>query len=151
MVKDVSVIGVVAALLAAACQEPPDPRLQPDTVLEAELGLTSADRVHRVRLTGGGAESADPAMVSIEPGSFVEFVTTDWLVHEVVFDADSLGGEQRAFLERSDQMASPPLIERDSRYVLTFGGAPPGRYPYRLEGNGRAGSGVIVVAPPASP
>ena len=133
------------ALLVTGCGEQPDPRLQPDAVLQAELGLTTRDRVHRVRLTGGEAESADPPVLSIEPGAYVEFLSTDWLVHEIVFEADSLAAEQRAFLERTDQVASPPLIERDSRYVLAFAGAPPGRYLYRLEGNGRAGRGVIVV------
>jgi len=86
--------------------------------------------------------------VTIEPGAYVEFVTADWLVHEVIFDSDRLGVEQRAFLERTDQLASPPLIERDGRYVLLFEDAPSGRYPYRLEGNGRPGSGAIVVGGP---
>jgi plastocyanin len=140
-----------AAALAAGCQEPPDPSLQPDAVLQAELGLTPGDRVHRVRLTGGEVERTDPDVITIHPGAFVEFVTTDWFVHEVVFEVDSLAAGQRAFLERTEQVVSPPLIERDSRYVLTFEGAPPGRYPYRLEGNGRAGRGAIFVASPAPP
>ena len=142
---------VVGLVLAAACQEEPDTQLEPDALLRAELGLTSDDRVHSIRLAGGEIERADPALVSVEPGTYVEFVTTDWLIHEVIFESDSLGAEQRAFLERTDQGASPPLIERDSRYVLDFEGAPPGRYPYRLEGNGRPGRGAIVVALPGPP
>ena len=143
-------LGVPAVLfLAAACNaEIPDTTLQPDSVLQAELGLTLDDRVFRVTVTGGEAERADPAAISIEPGAYVEFLTTDWLVHEVIFDADSLGAAQRSFLERTDQVASPPLIERASRYVLSFAEAPPGRYAYRLEGNGRPGRGVIVVVVP---
>ena len=142
----------VVSLLAltAACQVPPqDTSLQPDAVLRAELGLTLEDRVHRVRLTGGGAEQADPSLVAIEPGAYVEFVTTDWLIHEVIFEVDSLSAEQHDFLRRTDQLESPPLLERDSRYVLAFEGAPRGRYAYRLEGNGRSGRGAIVVSPPA--
>jgi len=136
--------------LTAACQVPPqDTSLQPDAVLRAELGLTLEDRVHRVRLTGGGAEQADPPLVAIEPGAYVEFVTTDWLIHEVIFEVDSLSAEQHDFLRRTDQLESPPLLERDSRYVLAFEGAPRGRYAYRLEGNGRPGRGAIVVTPPA--
>ena len=133
-----------------ACREEPDARLQPDAVLLGELGLSVDDRVHSIRVAGGEVERADPELLSVEPGTYVEFVTTDWLVHEVIFEVDSLSVEQRAFLERTDQAASPPLIERDSRYVLVFQGAPAGRYPYRLEGNGRAGRGAIVVAPPGA-
>ena len=137
-----------AAIAAAACQEPAQTHLQPDAVLQAALGLEATDRVHSIRITGGESERADPQLLEIEPGSYVEFVPADWLVHEVVFEADSLTSEQLRFLEQTDQVASPPLIERDSRYVLVFAGAPAGRYPYRLEGNGRAGRGAIVVAAP---
>jgi plastocyanin len=86
--------------------------------------------------------------ISIEPGSYVEFVTTDWLIHEVIFEADSVTRAQWSFLESTDQTASPPLINRESRYVLTFEGAPSGRYPYLIEGNGPAGRGLIIVIPP---
>ena len=138
-------------ILVAACRPEPDPTLQPDLLLQTELGLTLDDRVYRVSVTGGEVERSQPAALSIEPGSYVAFVTTDWLVHEVRFETDSLGTAQRAFLERTDQVASPPLIERESRYVLSFVEAPPGRYSYRLEGNGRAGRGVIVVGAPSEP
>jgi hypothetical protein len=47
--------------------------------------------------------------------------------------------------ERTDQVASPPLLRLDSRYVVDFEGGPPGRYPYLLEGSGAAGRGVVVV------
>jgi len=135
-------------VLANACAPEPDPTLQPDEVLQAELGLTLGDHVYRIALTGGAVERAEPAAISIEPGAYVEFATTDWLIHEVLFETDSLGAEERAFLEKTDQVASPPLLERGSRYVLSFVGAPPGRYTYRLEGNGRPARGVIVVAAP---
>jgi plastocyanin len=141
----------VPILQAVACGHEMDPTLQPDAVLQAELGLTLEDRVYRVSITGGEAERAEPAALSIEPGAYVEFVTTDWLVHEVIFETDSLEASQRSFLLGTDQMASPPLIEKNGRYVLTFAGAPPGKYVYRLEGNGRLGRGTIVVtAPPQS-
>jgi len=136
-------------LLVASCDPPPDPDTQPDEVLQAELGLTLKDQVYRVMLTGGATERADPVAISIEPGAYVEFVTTDWLIHEVIFEADSLAGERWFFLERTDQTASPPLINRESRYVLSFEGAPPGRYPYSIEGNGRPSRGVIIVTDPA--
>lgn len=137
------------AVLLTACAPEPDPTLQPDEVLQAELGLTPRDRVYRIAVSGGPIERAVPAALSIDPGAYVEFVTADWLVHEILFETDSLGAAQRDFLVRTQQVESPPLIERESRYVLSFVDAPPGRYTYRLEGNGRPSRGVIVVAAPA--
>jgi plastocyanin len=140
---------VAATLIAVgSCERPPDPDTLPDELLQTELGFTVADRVHRVTLSGGETEQANPIVVSVEPGSHVEFVTSDWLIHEVIFEADSVTGERWAFLEKTDQAASPPLIDKESRYVLSFVGAPVGRYPYRIEGNGGPGRGVIVVAEP---
>lgn len=137
----------LTCLLICGCVQA-DPSLQPDEVLQAELGLTTGDVVHRITLTGGEIERADPAALSVEPGDVVEFVTTDWLIHEVIFEADSVGSTRWSFLNGTDQAASPPLINRDSRFVISFEGAPPGRYPYLLEGNGAMGRGVIVVAEP---
>jgi plastocyanin len=131
-----------------ACRSEPDLTLRPDSILRAELGLTLEDLVHRVAVTGGEVERAEPAALSIEVGSYVEFVTTDWLVHEILFDTTDLSASQRGFLARTDQMQSPPLIDRGSRYVLSFVDAPPGRYTYRLEGNGTASRGTIVVGAP---
>lgn len=122
-----------------------DPELVPDSILQAELGLDDRDRVFGIVLLGGEREQADPAEVVIEGDAFVEFVTGDWLVHEVRFEVDSLAPEARAFLEDSDQVDSPPLLRQDSRFVVDFTGAPRGRYPYRLEGNGAPGRGVVVL------
>jgi hypothetical protein len=143
-------VAVIAILLGTGCRSEPDLTLRPDSILQAELGLTREDRVYRVALTGGEVERADPAALSIEAGAYVEFVTTDWLVHEILFDVAALTPSQRSFLERTDQMASPPMIDRGSRYVLSFVDAPPGRYTYRLEGNGSTSLGTIVVASPES-
>ena len=122
-----------------------DPGLHPDDVLRLELGLGDRDRVHRVVIRGGDRESADPLETVVTSGSYVEFVTADWLVHEIVFELDSLSVAARTFLERTDQVASPPLISQDSRYVVHFTDGPPGRYPFVLEGNGAPGRGVVVV------
>jgi len=130
--------------------EAPDPGLVPDERLRAELGLTELDRVHTVGISTGVRERAEPDSVTVLAGDFVQFVSGDWLVHEVAFDLDSVRGELRHFLEVTGQTASPPLIHRDSRFVLSFVDAPPGRYPYSLAGNRGSGRGVIVVVPPAS-
>ena len=129
----------------AACEPPPDPDLLPDDRLRAELGLTDRDRVHTVSVRAGVGERADPDLLEVRVGDLVQFVSTDWMVHEVHFELDSVDSDARSFLERTTQVASPPLLQRDARFVLTFANAPIGRYPYRLEGNRDEGRGVIVV------
>lgn len=135
-------LAVTFALLG--CEEP-DPELVPDEILQSELGLTPDDRVHTIRISTGLAEAADPSSVSVRPGDYVQFVSSDFFVHEVAFRLDSLGARARAFLERTGQSASPPLLERDARFVVSFVAAPPGRYPYALSGNREPGAGEIVV------
>lgn len=121
--------------------------LRPDSLLQAELGLTDRDEVHRVTLTGGEAEVLDPVETQVPPDAWVEFATTDWRVHVVRFEVDSLSAEARAFLEETDQVASPPLVDKDSRFVVSFADAPAGRYPFVVEGNGEPARGVVAVVP----
>ena len=141
--KRPSLLALLIAAAGTACDV--DPELQPDEVLRSELGLTDRDEVHRVVITGGDVEMAAPLATTIQPGAYLEFVTGDWFVHEIIFELDSLPPDARAFLESTDQVASPPLLRLDSRYVVNFGGCPPGRYPFVLEGSGAPGRGVVVV------
>jgi hypothetical protein len=138
---------LACAASASGCARQPSPDLQPDSVLRAELGLTDADQVYRVVMQGGPQEELTPAQVELTDGAWLEFVTADWRVHEVRFEADSLSGPALAFLTDSDQMASPPLVDRDARFVVSFAGAPEGRYPFVVEGNRAPARGVVVVRP----
>ena len=122
-----------------------DPGFHPDDVLRLELGLGDRDQVHRIVIRGGDGEHADPLETVVTSGSYVEFVSADWLVHEIVFELDSLSVAARTFLERTDQVASPPLVTQESRYIVHFSNGPPGRYPFLLEGSGAPGRGVVVV------
>ncbi len=140
-----SLFGVAILLAVTGCEPPPDPELLPDDRLRAELGLTDRDRVHTVSVRAGVGERADPDFLEVLVGDLVQFVSADWMVHEVHFELDSVSAGARAFLERTMQTASPPLLQQDARFVLTFADAPEGRYPYRLEGNREEGRGVIVV------
>ena len=121
---------------------------RPDDVLRSELQLGDEDEVHRITLRADERERPEPSEVVVPPGAWVEFVTDDWRVHEVHFDPDGLATEAAAFLAASDQMASPPLVDRGARFVVSFEGAPPGRYPFRIEGNGEPAHGAVVVAEP---
>lgn len=132
------------ALTVPGCRRG-DPEHRPDALLRAQLGLTDDDRVHVVTLTGGNREHAYPDSMIVPTGAYVQFVTADWRIHEVAFEVDALSPAAWRFLERTDQVASPPLIDRDSRFVVSFEGAPAGRYPYVLEGNAGPGRGVVMV------
>lgn len=130
--------------LPSACKARPE--LRPDQILKDELGLTDRDEVHRILVTGGDFERIEPPEIVIRPGAYVEFFTTDWRTHEVRFEVESLGAEARRFLESTDQVASPPLLRRESRFVVTFEAAPTGRYPFVVEGNTAPGRGAVVVS-----
>ena len=136
-------LALTCVTLLAACKA--DPELRPDALLREELGLTDYDEVYQISITGGAVEVAEPAETTVEGGAYVEFVTTDWLVHEIIFEIDGLAPEAQDFLERTDQVASPPLLRLDSRFVLDFREAPAGRYPYAVEGSGASGRGVVIV------
>lgn len=141
-----SVLLAIVAL-AAGCRHEggADPSLLPDSALRAELGLTDADLVYRITILGGPGETLDPAQVELPAGAWLEFVSGDWRVHEVRFEADSLSGPPLAFLRDTDQMDSPPLVDRDARFVVSFAGAPEARYPFVVLGNGEPARGVVVV------
>lgn len=139
---------VAVILLTAACgADSVPPELQPDSVLVRELGLTEDDRVHTVLVTADTREVASPDSVAVDPGAWVEFVAGDWRVHEVRFEVDSLPAAARAFLESTDQAASPPLLDRGARFLVSFEEAPAGAYPFVVEGNLPAARGVVLVRP----
>lgn len=121
----------------------------PEQVLRDSLGLGDDDRVHRVSLTSvDNREAPDPDSVEIRVGDHVEFRTADRRVHAVGFLLDSLPPGAADFLRRTGQEGSPPLVEVDARYLVTFADAPPGRYPFSVVGNGAEGRGAVVVGEP---
>ena len=94
----------------------------------------------------GNRESPDPALVEVRAGDYVQFVTEDHRVHALSFEMDSLDAGRAAFLRGSGQEGGPPMVVRGSRFVVTFAGAPPGRYPFVVVGNGEDGRGAVVVS-----
>jgi plastocyanin len=83
--------------------------------------------------------------VDISEGDYVEFYVADGRVHTVSFPPDSLTEAARLFLTGSEQDASPPLLERGARFVLTFRDAPEARYPFLSAAHGDTAYGVVVV------
>lgn len=142
------VVALLLLTVGMGC-EPIDPTLRPDPQLISELGLTESDRVHTVSLASDVDERAEPDSIVVRPGDYLQFVSSDWMVHEVHFDSVDMDERARSFMALTDQMDAPPLLQRGARFVVSFRDAPPGRYPFRLEGNRGPGRGVIVVAPPS--
>lgn len=133
-------------LLLVSCQEPNNER-PPDPLLQDSLGLSPNDQVWRVELgSRDNREHVEPPVVTVSPGSWVEFVTTDTRLHTVLFPLDSLPAPSADFLLRTGQTASPPLVEEGARFVMSFEEAPAGRYPFLVEGNGVTAVGAVVVA-----
>lgn len=131
-------------LLVVSCQEPNE--RPPDPLLRDSLGLGPDDQVWRVELgSRDNREHVEPSVVTVPPGSWVEFVTTDTRLHTILFALDSLPAPSADFLLGTGQTASPPLVEQGARFVMSFEGAPPGRYPFLVEGNGVTAAGAVVV------
>ena len=134
--------------LAVACERSA-PRLRPDQVLKDSLSLGDNDQVHRVRLSRlDQRENLDPASVEVREGDYVEFVSTDRGVHAIYFVLDSLSSVAGQFLRASGQESSPPLVLPGARFVVLFAGAPTGRYPFVVVGNGTEAHGTVVVREP---
>jgi len=141
-------VGAVLMLGLAACSPPKSAAdgAGVDTTLLDSLGIELSRIVERVSL--GGAREREhvvPPTVIVEAGTVVEFYTVDRRVHSITFMEDSLTLPALRFLEKKGQLSSPPLVERGSRFVVDFRGAPPGRYPYLSHGHGESMWGVIIV------
>ncbi len=130
-------------LLVAACGEPERPS---DPELAAALGLDPGHSIHRIDLGGRGSiEHVVPSKIDVDPGDVVQFVAVDGRIHTVDFLLDSIGPEAGRFLRSTGQDASPPLVQRGARFVVSFEGAPPGDYFFVSQGNADPAVGLIRV------
>lgn len=137
---------VLAAAVVAACADEVPPELRPDAVLRDSAGLAEGDVVHTVAVDGtSGRDVARPARVALRAGAHVAFATADGRLHHVRFDTSVMAPGPARWLAEGDRVESPPLLGRDTRWVVDFTDAPAGIYPFRLEGNGDPGGGVVEV------
>jgi hypothetical protein len=115
-----------------------------DPELAEALGVSARTEIHRVDLvTRGGMVVALPTRVELSEGALLQFVTRDWLVYSVRLRAVDPEGDQ--WIEGTRQRHSPPLVEKEARYVLNFEGAPPGDYPFEVVGQGSNLEGTVRV------
>ncbi len=132
---------------SAGCLAPDEPPSDPE--LREALGLGDGVPIHRVNVSGRGAETRlVPSQVPVEPGAVVQFVILDRRAHRIRFLPDSLSPDAHTFLVDTNQVESPLLVEQGSRFVLSFEGAPPGAYPFVVDGHGAPVWGWIHVGSP---
>lgn len=133
---------LVVLLTSASCEGigSDRPTLQLDG---EEVRLGEGVALHEVRLGAvrGGA-ALEPDTVRARVGDVVRFVAADSRTYAVAFDAAALDGGARAFLERSGQLRSPPLVESGASWIVSLEGAPPGAYAFELPGGER---GLLLV------
>jgi plastocyanin len=121
---------LMGACLLAACDRTALPGGGPQLELEdASVRLPRGASIHSVEL--GVAEGGfAPARIEAKPGDAVRFTVTDAMLHDVAFEDGQLAAEATAFLDRTAQLRSPPLVSRGATWVVSLDDAPPGRYPF---------------------
>jgi hypothetical protein len=130
-------------LLAGCLREEPPPT---DPELARQLGLAERTPIHRITLASReGRLRVMPGSRSVRPGDWVQFLAADQQIYAVRFQLEALDADQRIYLSTSAQEASPPLTVEGARFVVGFEGAPPGLYPFWVEGYGSTSEGVIRV------
>ncbi|CAN5815167.1 hypothetical protein BH23GEM11_BH23GEM11_15070 [soil metagenome] len=141
------VVLALPTLVLAACDTDFPPPSDPE--LAEALGLPPRTPIYRFDLADRqGAVGLFPGEWEISQGSVVQFLTRDPRVYSIHFERGSMSAEAWGFLEASGQESSPPLTREGARFVLLFDDAPPGIYPFRVEGQARAARGEIRVRDP---
>ncbi len=137
-------LAALALLGSVACDAPPD--LQPDAELQRAYGLTPRDRVHVVALEHvPPVERVSPVETSLRIGDWVVFQAADGFGRRVLFELDSLSAEALDWVTAHEIEAGPPLLTVGVRWVISFDGAPEGRYPFRVEGSAQPARGALNV------
>lgn len=144
--RPVVVFHLVLGLAVAACNGPPGMRDGP-AVLELDgdtVTLPAGTAIAEVVLRSG-ADPIEPDTVRLRPGDVVRFTAADALNHAVAFDLAQVAPEGVAFLERTVQRRSPPLLAAGARWIVSFVDGPPGAYPFTDIASGAGG--VVLVLP----
>ena len=147
-----SLVGV-GALAPWACREPEPAGSELDPLLRDSLPDAVGARMRVVEIGfGPGGEKVAPDSVELLPGEQVDFHTLDGSPRVARFRVMGLDEAQYRFLTEGSGLSSPPLVAANTHWVVDFAQAPPGRYPFEVEGPRGAVDGVLWVGPPgASP
>ena len=115
--------------VVAACEDglrigdsgPRTVELESDTV-QLEPGVT----LHDVTLRASSEGDFQPAQITAKSGDVVRFTSGDTRTHALSIRPPS--EPARAALAASDQLRSPPLIARETAWVVSLKGLPAGVY-----------------------
>jgi plastocyanin len=122
----------VCALVVLACEKAPLVE-QKDRTLELAgdtIDLPAGVDLHDVGIrTAEQYRDFEPRQVQAKPGDYLRFTTQDRRTHAIVFDVTQ--PQQRAFLESTRQLRSPPLVTIGASWVIALKDAPAGNYPFR--------------------
>jgi plastocyanin len=112
----------------------------------AEVNLAGG-QVHEIVIAGAAAtDSIAPTSVRARPGDALRFTTADHRTHAMAFEADRLDPAIREYLDATNQLRGPPLVNRGAAWVVVLEGAPPGRYPFLCRAHNARG--MVVVGTP---
>lgn len=141
-----ALFGTFLLLGSLACDE-----VVPDRPAELELDdgrtveLPAGAQIHAVRVGQGpsGAEQFIPDTVRARPGDVVRFIAGDRASHAVVFQENLLSPDALSYLEDTGRLRGPPLISRETSWVVGLEDAPAGLYPFLCTVH--AVDGVMIV------
>jgi hypothetical protein len=143
-----SLVGV-GALVPGACREPEPVGSELDPLLRDSLPDATGVPVRVVEIGfGPGGEEIAPDSVEVQPGERVDFHTLDGSPRVARFRVVGLDEDQYRFLTQGSGLSSPPLVAANTHWVVDFDRAPPGRYPFEVEGPRGTVGGVLWVGPP---
>jgi plastocyanin len=139
------VVSLLAALSIVGCEAVGGgATIQLDT---SEVRLEDGTRVHDIVVAGAGdTDTIAPAGVRVQVGDAVRFTADDHRTHAIAFEADRLDPAMREYLERTNQLRGPPLVNRGAAWVVVLEDAPPGRYPFLCRSHDARGT-VLVGTP----
>jgi plastocyanin len=126
-------IGVFLLLASASCGDAPLIGEKKDRTLELAtdtIQLPSGVDLHDVEVrTKDQGKDFEPAQIAAIPGDYLRFTIGDSRTHAIVFEVTAPEG--RAFLEKTGQLRSPPLVTNGAVWVITLKDAPHGTYGFR--------------------
>lgn len=135
------VFGLFVALTASACDA-----VSGGSTITLDSAEVSIDgSVHDIAIAGAGAvDSIAPTTVEAQPGDAIRFVVEDGRPHAIMFTAERLEAPVRQYLESTQQLRGPPLVNEGSSWVVLLEDAVPGRYPFHCRSHDAAGEITVV-------